>query len=98
MNEIKTIKVRTIKNKEISIPVQFPKPRRAFEARSFTKDCENCGGFVPAAEANPVLKALEANKDWRTPKETKGLCVGRTQPRILVSRGREALYCLNFKK
>ena len=94
---MKNIKIKTIRNVEVEIPVYFPKPRRsAWERKPERKDCINCESFAPKQEAIPIIDRLKKQEpEWEPPEEQKikGICIFFDFPRILVESEEGPLNC-----
>jgi len=98
---MKNIKIKTFRDKEVEVPVYFPKPRgSAWERKAETKNCIDCESFISKTEAIPVIERLkELQSEWTPPEESKikGICIFFDFPRILVASGDTELNC-DFKK
>jgi hypothetical protein len=94
---MKRIKIKTFLNKEVEIPVYFPKPEgSAWDRKPETKNCINCESFVSKQEAIPIINKLKKHQTkWKPPKEQeiKGICIFFDFPRILLEYENIALDC-----
>lgn len=94
---MKRVKIETSPNKEVEIPVYFPKPRgSAWDQKSETKSCINCESFVSKQEAIPIIDELKKQQtEWEPPveQEIKGICIFFDFPRILIENKGAASDC-----
>ncbi len=85
---MRKIKVKTFLNKDVEIPVYFPKPRgTAWDRKPETKDCINCESFISRQETIPIINKLKKlETEWNPPEEEeiRGICISLDFPRILI--------------
>jgi len=94
---MKKIKIKTVRNKEVEIPIYFPESREsAWDQKPETKDCINCESFVSKDETISIINELrQLTPEWNPPKEqeVKGICTSLDFPRIVIECKNSALDC-----